>query len=84
MFTLKDGAKSINEGEYTITTTDDLQIAHNMMKQYGTVRLARARETLRYIGPDNIEKIKTWNEDDSWWTKTKRWVIQGAQRNNFV
>ena len=83
VFTLKDGAKSINEGEYTITTTDDLQIAHNMMKQYGTVRLARARETLRYIGPDNIEKIKTWNEDDSWWTKTKRWVIQGAQ-NRFL
>jgi len=83
VFTLKDGAKSINEGEYNITTTDDLQIAHNMMKQYGTVRLARARETLRYIGPDNIEKIKGWDESDAWWTRAKRWVIQGAQ-NKFL
>lgn len=83
VFTMKDGAKSINEGEYNITTTDDLQIAHNMMKQYGTVRLARARETLRYIGPDNIEKIKGWEESDAWWTRTKRWVIQGAQ-NKFL
>ena len=83
VFTLKDGAKSINEGEFNITTTDNLQIAHNMMKQYGTVRLARARETLRYIGPGNIEKIKVWSEDDAWWTRVKRFVIQGAQ-NKFL
>lgn len=83
VFTMKDGAKSINEGEFNITTTDNLQIAHNMMKQYGTVRLARTRETLRYIGPGNIEKIKTWSEDDAWWTRVKRFVIQGAQ-NKFL
>jgi len=83
VFTIKPGADSINSGDYNITTTDDLQIAHDMMKQHGTVRLARARETLRYIGPENIEKIKTWNEDDPSWKKFYRWVRQGAQ-NRFL
>ena len=83
VFTIKPGADSINSGDYNITTTDDLQIAHDMMKQYGTVRLARARETLRYIGPENIDKIKTWNENDPMWLKAKRWLIQGAQ-NKFL
>lgn len=83
VFTINPGAESITEGNYNIVTTDNLQTAHDLMKQYGTVRVAKGRETLQYIGPENVVKVKAWEDDQRSWTRFKRWFIQGAQ-NKFL
>ena len=83
VFTINPGAESITEGNYNITTTDNLQTAHDLMKQHGTVRVAKARETLQYIGPENVVKVKAWEDDQRSWSRFKRWFIQGAQ-NKFL
>jgi len=57
VFTINPGATSIIDGDYNITDADTLQVAHDILKQKGTVKVAKARETLAYIGPDQVVKI---------------------------
>ena len=83
VFTMKDGAKSINEGDYTITTTDDPQVVGNMLKQFGQTKWASSRQTLQYIGPESIQRLQSWNPDDPMWTRFKRWFIQGMQNKYY-
>jgi hypothetical protein len=83
VFTMKDGAKSINEGDYTIVTTDDPQVVGNILKQYGQTKWASSRQTLQYIGPESIQRLESWNPDDPMWTRFKRWFIQGMQNKYY-
>ena len=79
VFTIKGDAQSITDGDFNTVTTDTLSSAHDLMKQFGFVKVAKGRETLQYIGPDNIVNIKDYVNDPSRWNRFKRWVIQGAQ-----
>ena len=79
VFTIKGDAQSITDGDFNTVTTDTMSSAHDLMKQFGFVKVAKGRETLQYIGPDNIVNIKDYVNDPSRWSRFKRWVIQGAQ-----
>lgn len=84
VFTINPGATSIIDGDYNITDADTLQVAHDILKQKGTVKVAKARETLAYISPDQVVKIASPLQDDpSTWNRFKRWVVTGAQ-NQFL
>lgn len=84
VFTINPGATSIIDGDYNITDADTLQVAHDILKQKGTVKVAKARETLAYIGPDQVVKIASPLQDNpSTWNRFKRWVVTGAQ-NQFL
>lgn len=84
VFTINPGANSIIDGDYNITDADTLQVAHDILKQKGTVKVAKARETLAYISPDQVVKIASPLQDNpSTWNRFKRWVVTGAQ-NQFL
>ena len=77
VFTINPGANSIIDGDYNITDADTLQVAHDILKQKGTVKVAKARETLAYIGPDQVVRIANPLEDNpSKWKRFKRSVTQ--------
>ena len=79
IFTIKGDAQSITDGDFNTITADTLSQAHDIMKPFGFVKVAKGRETLQYIGPDNIVTIKDYVNDPSRWNRFKRWVIQGSQ-----
>ncbi len=84
VFTINPGANSIIDGDYNVTDADTLQVAHDILKQKGTVKVAKARETLAYISPDQVVRIANPLEDNpSMWKRFKRYVVTTAQ-NQFL
>lgn len=78
VFTINDGEKSLENGNYGIQQVDKLSDAHNILKKLGQVTVARNRDTIKEVDPRNVNQIPDF-ADVGAWGRFKRYLILKAQ-----
>lgn len=82
VFTLDKGAESLASGDYTVHTVEELVDAHDLLKKFGQVTMARDRTTRQNVDPKNVAEIPNFNDLSGWGRFKRNMLIQG--QNMFL